>query len=264
MVRVERYKVMFLRRGKQAAEAVILQLARLLGEQCRREDVVARTDLDTLAVLLPAANGIGARRIAQQILNMTGTADFFGADEAHPVTISIGVVSPVITPESTSADLLAAAREKVQQAADAGGGCLRDDLGEPVLPRANVAEPEPQTRPDTAPLTETTPLPETAPSPETAVSPEAAASPEAVSLQEPVPAPLPEPAVATDDELRQALQALASGGTPVSDSDALLRAVLPVLKAWNQAHGECCSALIGELEARLFPQPDRRAHADAF
>lgn len=223
LLRVEKYKVMFLRHGKQAAEDILLRLARQLGEQCRREDVVARLELDTLAVLLPSTNSIGARRIAQQVLDETGKADFFSDAETIPVTISLGVASPAITPESTCGDLLAGAREKLQQATDAGGGCIRDDAPEAALP------------PTVAPLAEP------------------------ATLQM-----VPPPPVATVEQLHEALQALAAGRTPETDSDALVRAVLPLLRAWNQAHGECCIALVRELESRLTVETGDTVHADAF
>ena len=49
LIRVEKYKVLFLRRGKQTAEEVLRRLAPMLSDGRRREDAVARIGLDTFA-----------------------------------------------------------------------------------------------------------------------------------------------------------------------------------------------------------------------
>jgi two-component system cell cycle response regulator len=204
LLRVDKYKVMFLRHGKQVAEDVLQRLGRLLAEGRRREDVVARTELDTFGLLLPSANAIGARRIAEQILSAVHSGDFTSGIEM-PVSVSIATVSPPVTPDSTAADLMALARERLQEATAAGGNCIRHD----VMETAETPTSVPQTA---------APLPVTA---------------------------------ATPADLQQALEALAAGRQPETDINALVRALLPLLHSWNQAHDGCCDALINELETVL-------------
>jgi diguanylate cyclase (GGDEF)-like protein len=214
LLRVEKYKVMFLRHGKQVAENVLMQLARLLSDERRREDTVARMDIDTLAVLLPSSNIVGARRIAEQVLESAAGQTFGSEAEPLSVTLSIGIASPPIIPETSTDDLLTSAREQLQKAADAGGNCARYDTQESsAAATGQTAEPA------------------------TAVQAQIAAKP-----------------VASVTEIHLALQALAAGHQPDTDCDALMRAVMPLLRAWNQAHSECCNTLLHELETRLEAQ----------
>ncbi len=200
MLHVEKYKTLFLRHGKQVAENLLLSLARMLGEGRRREDIVARLDIDTFAVLLPSASAEGARRIAAQVLGNLH-AQGFSAESTPPVSVTIGVSKAAITSATTAAQLLAAARESLRPSQDL------------VAPGAPPATPAP-------------------------------------AVRAPMPPPA-EPPVASAVELQQAVQALADNRQPATDSDALVRAMLPLLHRWNQTHGGCCSALLGELERRL-------------
>lgn len=150
LVRVEKYKILFLRYGKQTAEEILQRLAALVRDQRRREDVVARLELDTLAVLLPSANAAGARQIAEQLLERVREQDFSHDGAPLPVKVSIGVIEPPITAQTSAAELLAAVREKLQQASDAGGDCVGHDLVEPETPPAEDAKPMPIAAPAVA------------------------------------------------------------------------------------------------------------------
>lgn len=225
LLRVDKYKVMFLRNGKQTAEDILQRLARLLCEGRRREDIAARTELDTFGLLLPSANAIGARRVAEQILETIRNQHFESGAETLHVTVSIASVAPLITPDTTAAELLATARERLQQAADAGGDCVQHDITD----AAAVTVP--------------------------------------VAAQEPAPPVTPAvPVVATATDLQQALQALAAGRQPETDASALVRAILPLLHAWSQTHGERCNALINEMETILAAETptDTAVPADIF
>jgi diguanylate cyclase (GGDEF)-like protein len=211
LVRVDKYKVLFLRHGKQVAEDTIRQLAQRLRQDRRREDVLARTELDTFGILMPSANAIGARRIAEQILESVHSEPPASGDVTPPVNLSIAVVSPVITPQTTVEDMLAGARARLQQAADDGGNCVRHDMTDTPPPAAPPAPPTP------------------------------AAAPE----------PAPRPATVGADAIHAALQALAAGRQPETDADTLVRSLLPLLTAWNEAHGKRFAGLIGELENAL-------------
>ncbi len=214
MLRVEKYKALFLQYGKQTAERLLQDLARLLSDGRRREDVVARLELDTFALLLPSAGAQDARRIAAQVLARIQERQ--EEDNAQPaVDISIGVANPQLLPSVGPADLLATAR---------------NDLG--VLSPQWI---------------------------------EAARSRESASRREPPPAPRPR--IATAAELLSALQALSENRQPETDRDALVRAIVPLLRNWNEAHGGCCSALLEQLEARLQPPavtPAERFPADSY
>jgi diguanylate cyclase (GGDEF)-like protein len=121
MVQVDKYKALFLRRGKQTAEEVLRRLARLLSESRRCEDTVARFGLDTFGILLPSASPVGARHVAEQLLLAVGQQDFNIDDKPVPVNITIAVSSPPIDTRTNCADLLADIDKKLKIAKAAGG-----------------------------------------------------------------------------------------------------------------------------------------------
>ncbi len=143
LVQIEKYKVIFLRRGKQAAEEVLRNMARLLSEGRRREDNVARIGLDTFGILLPSANSIGARRVAEQLIEAIGRYDFEVDGESIAVTANIAVVSPAISTDTNAATMLEEAKQKLQLAHQAGGNRIQHDMVE--VPRYTAtATPEPE------------------------------------------------------------------------------------------------------------------------
>jgi diguanylate cyclase (GGDEF)-like protein len=128
LVQVDKYKVMFLRRGKQAAEDILCRTARLLGEGRRREDKVARTGLDTFGVLLPSANPVGARRVAEQIHAVIQQQAFDFDGETMSITASIAVASPSLSTSYKAEELLADANAKLAVAQKAGGNRVQTEL----------------------------------------------------------------------------------------------------------------------------------------
>jgi len=147
MVQVEKYKALFLRRGKHTAEEVLRRLARLLGEGRRCEDTVARYAMDTFGILLPSADLLGAIRVAEQLHLAIKQQDFNIGDEAVPVRVSIAVTSPPIHTHTSAAELLADADKKLSIARKAGGDRVQHTLTETTLEqparKAVAVEPGP-------------------------------------------------------------------------------------------------------------------------
>ena len=133
MVQVEKYKVLFLRRGKQTAEEVLRRLAGLLGEERRREDTVARYGMDTFGILLPSANLMSARRVAGQLQLAIKQREFNIGGEMVPLNVTIAVSSPPVHAHIDSADLLADVGEKLKIAQKAGGDRVQYSLAETTL-----------------------------------------------------------------------------------------------------------------------------------
>jgi diguanylate cyclase (GGDEF)-like protein len=133
MVQVEKYKVLFLRRGKQSAEEVLRRLARLLGESRRCEDTVARFGLDTFGILLPSANLMGARRVAEQLHLAIKQQAFNIGDKTVSVNVTIAVSSPTVDAHLNSTELLADVGEKLKIAKKAGGDRVQYTLAETTL-----------------------------------------------------------------------------------------------------------------------------------
>ena len=133
MVQVEKYKALFLRRGKQTAEEVLRRLAGLLGEERRREDTVARYGMDTFGILLPSANLMSARRVAGPLQLAIKQREFNIGGEMVPLNVTIAVSSPPVHAHIDSADLLADVGEKLKIAQKAGGDRVQYSLAETTL-----------------------------------------------------------------------------------------------------------------------------------
>jgi len=127
LVQVERYKILFLRRGKQAAEGALRRIAQLLSNNRRREDQVARIGLDTFGVLLPSADADGGTRVAENLLEAIRGHDFSVDGQSVSLTASIAVVSPA-SAEATPLALLDEAKRKLQLAVTAGGDRIQREL----------------------------------------------------------------------------------------------------------------------------------------
>lgn len=215
LLQVEKYKILFLRRGKQTAEAVLRHMAQLLSEGRRREDTVARVGLDTFSILLPSANAIGARRVAEHLLEAIRGHGFEVNDAVIPVSASVAVVSPAINSETKAADLLEEAREKLRLALEAGGDRVQHDIARPTQ---SVTPPAPVQASAPAVTRQTTPI---------------------------------KPAVASPTDVEKALRALADDQRPETAATPLARAVMPLLHAWNRSHNDHYGTLLEALEAAL-------------
>ncbi len=124
LIQVDRYKVLFLRRGKESAEGVLGALGKILCADRRREDTVARIGMDTFAILLPCANQVGARRVAEQLRATVESQIFDDDHNSFSVTASVAVSCPSIHPETKPQELLFDAAEKLNSAQHAGGNCV--------------------------------------------------------------------------------------------------------------------------------------------
>jgi two-component system cell cycle response regulator len=122
LLRVDKYKAMFLRYGKEAAEAVLGRVAQILEQQRRCEDLVARTELDTFAFVLPATGAAGAGGIAARLRDAIRAHAFTVHGESIPVSASIALAElPPATDASENPDLLQTAEQNLHEAIMAGG-----------------------------------------------------------------------------------------------------------------------------------------------
>lgn len=256
LVRIEKYKVMFLRRGKAAAEGSLRRLAGVLTAGRRREDTVARIGMDTFGILLPSANPPGANRVAQQLRTAIEQQDFSIDGEPMPVSVSIGVSSGNIRPDSNADALLA---EAVQALEAEATGAAR------ILPQATPAEPTAETSSETMPEIAAQPLQLAPAAAELSVEP--ATPPPEAPIQTVFDTPEPAPTLAANitadtplspADVAQALEQLAGGNHPAQDTDALVQAVIPVLEHWNRAHNGVHSAILAQVKAAL---DTTRSHA---
>ena len=122
---------------KESAEGALGALAKILCADRRREDTVARIGMDTFAILLPCANPVGARRVAEQLRATVENQIFEDDRDSFTVTTSVAVSCPPIHPEMRPQELLSDATEKLNSAQHAGGNCVVHKCA------AEAAEPAP-------------------------------------------------------------------------------------------------------------------------
>lgn len=215
-IQIDRYKVLFLRRGKQFAEDLLCQVAHRISEGRRREDTVARIGLDRFGILLPSAKHNGAGQVAEQLRDAIDKHTFLIDDEPLTITISVAVTIPALQDESNVERWLYDGDEKLKAATKQGGNRVIDDLRGAA--QVTIA-------------------------PQTAV-------PAVGSKSTPLP-------IARSSEVQQALEALSRGSSPETSLDALARAVLPLLRAWDHSHDGHCKALLNNLQGVLHPAVEK-------
>jgi diguanylate cyclase (GGDEF)-like protein len=102
-----------------AGDAVLRQLAELLRNISRSEDVVFRYGGEEFVAVLTNANQRVALQIGERLRMMTEKADFLWEEQRIPVTISVGVASASGS-ETDSMELIKAADTALYQAKESG------------------------------------------------------------------------------------------------------------------------------------------------
>lgn len=143
LVKVDKYKVLFLRRGKKTAEAILCQLGEYLSRDRRCEDIIARIGMDTFALLLPSATRDGALRVAEQLLADFKAQTFSVDDAVVPFTLSLAVQDPGSRTDISSAELLKMAHEQLAQAQQAGGDQVFRLSESPAASEAEITHSNP-------------------------------------------------------------------------------------------------------------------------
>lgn len=155
-IQVEKYKVMFLRQGKKNAEEVLRQVSQVLNRNRRREDKVARTAMDTFAILLPSANAVGAKRVAEQIHDTLRSHEYDIDGHSVEVRTSLAVVTETSHAGITARSLIDDAEALMKEALSAGGDCIKSQRPghQAAVTAGNQVEGTPE--PVTAPVVATT------------------------------------------------------------------------------------------------------------
>ena len=219
LIRIEKYKVLYLRRGKAVAETLVKELARILGAGRRREDTVGYIALDTFGILLPSANLPGAKRVLAQIADAINATNVSVDGEPVPFKVSFGLCTPDIRPGIPANEVLALAETALSAPDTPKPGAT---IAAKRPPNARVETPQHPKKPP-------------------ATAPEA-------------PCEAVEHAVATPADVQQALHALAHQAQPTRAPDALLRGILPLMDAWNRTHAQRYDPLLKMLREALYPE----------
>jgi diguanylate cyclase (GGDEF)-like protein len=119
MADIDSFKNINDRHGHLAGDYVLKEVARLIQQRIRRDEVLARYGGEEFAVILPETTKEGARSLAEGLRERIDQSRFTFQGETIRVTISIGV-AVLNDSDRTSMDLIKRADEKLYEAKRAG------------------------------------------------------------------------------------------------------------------------------------------------
>lgn len=118
---IDKYEVLFKRRGKALAEKVLLNSAKIIGNIVRREDTVARIGLSEFAVVMPGTDAESARLCAERIHAIMQKTGYRMGNSRFRMTVSAGLVSPALGKNISFDDVIKQVNERLKQAVKEGG-----------------------------------------------------------------------------------------------------------------------------------------------
>jgi diguanylate cyclase (GGDEF)-like protein len=104
--------------GHLAGDHVLRELARVVQERIRKDEVFARYGGEEFALILPETNIEGARALAETLRERVATHTFVFQNETIPVTISMGAAA--LTDDMSGTDLVTSADNKLYEAKRSG------------------------------------------------------------------------------------------------------------------------------------------------
>ena len=105
--------------GHLAGDHVLRELARVVQERIRRDEVFARYGGEEFVIVLPETGLSGAQALAENLRTRVAAHGFAFQGERIPVTISVGVAQ-LAKEDRTAADLIQRADEKLYEAKRGG------------------------------------------------------------------------------------------------------------------------------------------------
>lgn len=106
--------------GHLCGDFVLRELASLLKESVRKEELLARYGGEEFALVLPETGRDGALHLAERLRQVLEGRSFQFDQHEFKVTMSIGVATTLGNPVVTAAELIRQADEKLYQAKNAG------------------------------------------------------------------------------------------------------------------------------------------------
>ncbi len=121
---VDKYGVLYKKKGKQVAEKVLINISKIISGTIRSEDTLVRIGLDKFAVVMPGADEQTARKQAEKIHQIMQKTGYRIGGARFRMTISAGLVTPTIREDLEFDEILQVAEARLSNAVSKGGNCL--------------------------------------------------------------------------------------------------------------------------------------------
>ncbi len=127
LVDIDHFKKINDTHGHGVGDEVLVEVARRMAVTCRASDFVARLGGEEFLLILPDTGRKGGEELGRKVVDWVASMP---VGPVSRVTISIGLVSVVPSPETTPTPLIEAADQALYRAKNAGRN--RIEVGEPV------------------------------------------------------------------------------------------------------------------------------------
>ena len=134
---------LFLKYGKEIADDILKRVANISHAGTRNEDTLARIGLAKLGFILPSANRIGAKRLAERVCEQIKEIEIMFEGSTIPITINIGIAAIDINNTTSVDDVLNLAKEHLQIAISQQGSSIVIDDIKPDDANTDVIEARP-------------------------------------------------------------------------------------------------------------------------
>lgn len=121
---VDKYEILYKKKGKQVAEKVLSNVAKIIAGTVRQEDSVARIGLSHFGVLMPGADEAMARKIADRVHRIMQKTGYRIGNARFRMTMSAGLVCPALSAGLDFGEVLKVAEGRLHKAMSSGGNQL--------------------------------------------------------------------------------------------------------------------------------------------
>ncbi len=129
---VDKYDVLFKKKGKRVAERVLTNVSKIIAGTVRQEDTVARIGLSQFGVMMPGADEHMARKVASRVHMIMQKTGYRIGNARFRMTMSAGLVCPSLSADLDFEEVLKVAEGRLSKAMASGGNKLifeGDDAG---------------------------------------------------------------------------------------------------------------------------------------
>lgn len=118
---IDDFNSLFIKAGKEAADAVLAEVGKVITKLIRSEDSAARIGLSQFSIVLPTADAAGAAIFANRLCRQVREISINFKGRKLTATVSIGVLCPESHPGATPRTVTEETNLVLKAAQDAGG-----------------------------------------------------------------------------------------------------------------------------------------------